>query len=119
MHESSVTEAILKLAIDKGASLGAKKVTGISLVVGDLTGYVGDSIQFYFDRYSVGTIAEGAHIAVTRIEPKMRCITCGELFTRARFSFSCPTCGGDGVATTIGTEFFIETIEIESEGKGE
>lgn len=103
MHESSVTEAVLKLALEKAEALDADKVCAISLVVGDLTGYVGESIQFYFDRYSVGTIAEGARINVKRaLSPKMRCASCGELFTRARFSFSCPACGGEGVATKIG-----------------
>lgn len=115
MHESSVTEAILKLTLEKAGALGAKKVTDISLVVGDLTGYVGESIQFYFDHYSKGTVAEGALIRVRRIEPKMRCLACGELFARAPFSFSCPTCGGEGVATKIGTEFYIETIDVETE----
>jgi hydrogenase nickel incorporation protein HypA/HybF len=117
MHESSVTEALLKLVLEKAAELGARRVTRVSLVVGDLTGYVGDSIQFYFDRYSKGTVAAGAIIDVKRIVPKMRCASCGELFERVRFSFACPKCGGDGVATKIGTEFYIETIDIESEGK--
>jgi len=116
MHEASVTEALLRLVLEKAAEVGARKVTKVFLVVGDLTGYVGDSIQFYFDRYSRGTVAEGAEIAVSRVESRMRCLSCGELFTRVRFSFSCPTCGGEGEATKIGTEFFIESMEIESEG---
>jgi hydrogenase nickel incorporation protein HypA/HybF len=117
MHEASVTEALLRLVLEKAASLGARRVTKVFLVVGDLTGYVGDSIQFYFDRYSKGTVAEGAEISVARVEAKMRCLSCGELFARVRFSFSCPSCGGEGEATKIGTEFFIESMEIEAQGK--
>jgi hydrogenase nickel incorporation protein HypA/HybF len=116
MHEASVTEALLRLVLEKAADLDVRKVTKVFLVVGDLTGYVGDSIQFYFDRYSKGTIAEGAEISVARVESKMRCLSCGELFARARFSFSCPSCGGEGEATKIGTEFYIESIEIETQG---
>ena len=116
MHEASVTEALLSLVLEKAAALEAVKVTKVLLVVGDLTGYVGDSIQFYFDRYSKGTVAEGAEIAVTRVVSRMRCTSCGQLFVRQRFSFSCPACGGEGEATKIGTEFYIESIEIESEG---
>ena len=115
MHESSVTEALLKLVLEKAAAIGAEKVNRIYLVVGDLTGYVGDSIQFYFDRYSKGTAAEGAEVAVRRIEPRMRCTTCGKLFARVRFSFSCPFCGGAGKVTKIGTEFYIESIEVETQ----
>ncbi|MCX7027300.1 MAG: hydrogenase maturation nickel metallochaperone HypA [Spirochaetes bacterium] len=117
MHEASVTEALLRLVLDKAASLGAQKIIKVFLVVGDLAGYVGESLQFYFDRYSKGTVAEGAQIAITRVEPRMRCTSCGELFARARFSFSCPSCGGEGEATKIGTEFYIASIEIESEGE--
>ena len=116
MHESSVTEALLKLVLGKAAELGAQKVDRVFIVVGDLTGYVGDSIQFYFDRYSLGTVAEKAEIVVRRIEPKMRCTACGELFARARYSFACPLCGGEGEATKIGAEFYIESLEIETQG---
>ena len=117
MHEASVTEALLRLVLEKAAGLGVLKVTKVFLVVGDLTGYVGESIQFYFDQYSKGTAAEGAEVAVTRVESRMRCTSCGRIFARQRFSFSCPDCGGEGEATKIGTEFYIESIEIESEGK--
>ena len=117
MHEASVTEALLRLVLEKAAALEAVRVTKVHLVVGDLTGYVGESIQFYFDRYSKGTVAEDAQIAVMRVESRMRCTACGRLFTRQRFSFSCPDCGGEGEATKIGTEFYIESVEIESEGE--
>ena len=117
MHEASVTEALLRLVLEKAASLEARKVTKVFLVVGDLTGYIGESIQFYFDRYSMGTVAEGAEIAVTRVESRMRCTVCGRLFIRKRFSFSCPDCGGEGEATKVGTEFYIESIEVETEGE--
>lgn len=115
MHEASVTEAILAIVTEKAAECGARRVTAIRLVVGELTGYMGDSIQFYFDRFSKGTVAEGARLESTYVKPQYRCASCGSRFARERYSFSCPSCGGDALPTETGREFFIESMEVEKE----
>jgi len=115
MHEASATEAILAIVERKAAECGASRVTAIRLTVGELTGYVGDSIQFYFDRFSRGTVAEGAVVESTYVKPLYQCAACGARFARERYSFSCPTCGGDALPTGIGREFYVESMEIEKE----
>ncbi len=113
MHESSVTEAMLGQVLQRAKAMGAARICRIALVVGEHSGYGGDSIQFYFDRYALGTIAEGAKLEFTYVQPKMRCTVCDALFVRKPFSFTCPSCGGEGRATKIGTEFYIDTMDIE------
>jgi hydrogenase nickel incorporation protein HypA/HybF len=113
MHESSVTEAIIKIVVEKALENKAKKVLNINLAVGELTGFIGDSIQFYFDRYSKDTIAYGAVLNIRYIKPEFKCSVCGNLFQKLNDSISCPLCGGDGHSTKIGQEFFVENIEIE------
>jgi len=113
MHESSITESILKTVIEKANESNAKSVKKINLVIGEETGFMGDSIQFYFDKYSKGTIAEGAVLDVRFIKSKLKCTKCGEMFERKPFSFECPKCQGEGNPTKIGKECFIENIEIE------
>lgn len=115
MHEASATEAILAIVEEKAAACGARRVVTVRLTVGELTGYVGDSIQFYFDRFSKGTVAEGATVESTYVKPRYRCAACGELFQRERYSFSCPACGGDARPTAIGREFYIDSMEVEKE----
>lgn len=113
MHEYPITLEIIRLAENAARDQGADKVELISLVIGDLSGYVGESVQLYFDEISKGTLCEGCKLKIERVEPKAQCAACGELFKRKLFSFECPHCGGEGHPTKIGTEFYIDYIEVE------
>lgn len=113
MHEFPITQQIIKIAEKHATELGASQIKSIKLVVGDYSGFVGDSIQMYFDVISEGTLCEGATVEIQRVKPKMKCTGCEELFERELLSFSCPKCGTDGEPTEIGKEFYIEFIEIE------
>jgi hydrogenase nickel incorporation protein HypA/HybF len=113
VHESSITESILKIVLEKALEFDAKRVLKIHLAVGEMTGFIGDSIHFYFDRYSKGTIAEGACLYIRYIKPEFKCVNCGNLFQRTDNEIRCPLCNGEGDPTKIGQEFFIENIEIQ------
>ena len=109
MHEYPVTLEIVRIA-EKTAREKGGLVKAIHLVVGEDSGFIGESIQMYFDVISEGTLCEGARLTIRDIKPKMRC---GALFERKRFSFTCPRCGGDGSPTEIGKEFYIESVDLE------
>lgn len=113
MHELPITEHIIKMATEECSKAGAEKVTAINLVCGDYCGYVPESINMYFEIIGKDTVCEDAVINITRVEPKMRCPKCDELFKRKPLSFACPKCGTDGETTDIGKEFYIDTIEVE------
>lgn len=113
MHEYPITCHLVRLACEKAASEGADRVLSLTLVIGDDAGYVGDSIQLYFDPIAEGTACEGAELHVVRIRPQLCCPACGQYFERKPFSFACPNCGTDGHPTGIGKEFYLKTIEIE------
>lgn len=113
MHEFPITQQIIKIAEKHATELCASQIKKINLVVGDYSGFVGDSIQMYFDVISEGTLCEGAVIEIEHRKPKLKCAACGELFERELLSFDCPKCGGTGGPTEIGKEFYIESIEIE------
>lgn len=114
MHEYPVTLEIVRIA-EKTAREKGGTVKAIHLVVGEDSGFIGESIQMYFDVISEGTLCEGALLTIKDIRPKMKCDRCGRLFERKRFSFTCPYCGGDGSPTEIGKEFYIESVDLEVE----
>ncbi|MEG2199591.1 MAG: hydrogenase/urease maturation nickel metallochaperone HypA, partial [Anaerovorax sp.] len=59
MHEYPITQQIIKIAEKHAADAGASCVKKINLVVGDYSGFVGDSIDMYFRIISQGTACEG------------------------------------------------------------
>ena len=81
MHELAVTQSILDIALRHAQGAGAQRIIAIDLVIGDLTGFVDDSIQFYFDFLSGETLAKGAKLRFERIPPRAQCHECGAEYT--------------------------------------
>ncbi len=114
MHEFPVTEQIIKIAAEQAEKNNALKVTQINLVVGESSGFIGESIQMYFDIISEGTICKGAILKMENVKTKWKCPACDILYSRQPLSFACPNCGMDGLPTEIGREFYVQSIEIET-----
>jgi hydrogenase nickel incorporation protein HypA/HybF len=114
MHELAVTEDILRIVSEHAAKGNAQSVTDIYLVIGELSSFVDDSIQFYFNMLSPDTVAEGATLHFERIPTRFRCRNCGHEFEPGGRDWLCPKCqalGGDVIA---GKEFYVESIEVKT-----
>jgi hydrogenase nickel incorporation protein HypA/HybF len=117
MHELAVTESIMRIAVDQAARHGAQRRTAILLAVGELTGYVPASIQFYFDLLSQGTPAAGATLVLRRVPARVRCATCQAEFTpESGLLWLCPACDGLGGEVISGQELLVESIEVDEAG---
>lgn len=113
MHEYSITESIIKIVdneVKKGENLKVKK---ISLVIGELSSIIDDSIQMYFDLLSEDTSCQGAELQFIRVKAQLECKECNKVFERNKSDFNCPYCNGLGRFTERGREFYIESIEVE------
>ena len=113
MHEYGVTCKVIKIAEENAKQNNALKVTDIYLVVGDMSGFIGESIQMYFDVISQDSITNGAKLHIRVVRSELFCDTCQINFDRPKYSFECPICHQNGSPTQIGKEFFVEKIEIE------
>lgn len=113
MHELSITKHILDIVSQHAQRADAERVTAVNLVVGELTGFVDDSIQFYFDMLSPDTLAEGARLSIRRVPARVRCLNCGEEFRPEGYSWLCPRCEAVGGEIVTGRELLVESIEIE------
>ena len=112
MHEYPITQRIIEIAEEYARENQADEVKVIHLVVGDYSGYVASSIELYFEIIAEGSRCEKAKLEIERVKPKLRCGTCGRLFDRKPYSFSCPFCQGEGSPTEIGQEFYVRSIEV-------
>jgi len=113
MHELAITQSMLDIVLEKAKESGAQKVGAINLVVGELSGYVPESVSFYFDFLAKDTIAEGAALNFKAVSPRARCRSCDKPFEIKEFDWSCPRCGGSDIEITAGKELTIESIDVE------
>lgn len=113
MHELSIVESFLKVAIDHAEKAEAEKIVRINIVVGELSGVVEDSVDFYFNFLSKNSIASEAEINFTQIKTLLRCRNCGEQFYPERDSYQCPKCDDPQVDIIAGRELYVDSIEVE------
>ncbi len=113
MHEYPLTQRIVRIALDAAKERGAARVSAVSLVVGETSGVIPESVQMYFDLIAENTPAAGAQLRVRVIKPEMHCPACDKNFIRPRFSFACPDCGTLGTPTDVGKEFYVDSVELE------
>lgn len=113
MHELSITQSILNIALSSAKDAGAKKINVIKITLGEMTGCVPQYIQEYFDLVSEGTIASGAELEFTAVPAAARCADCGRESRLIRFRFRCEHCGSPRLTLISGREFFVDSIDIE------
>ena len=113
MHELAVTQEVLNIALEKAKETNARKITRINLVIGEMSGLVDDSVQFYFDFISNDSIASDAELSFRRIPAKARCLKCGFSFSPGKILSSCPQCQAWNVEVTDGRDFYIDSIEVD------
>ena len=111
MHELMVTQSILEIVLRHAEEAGADQVTDLFLVVGQLSSVVDDSVQFYWDYVSEGTVAEGARLHFRRIPAEMLCQTCQHRYSPDE-NLTCPVCNGNQISVVTGDEFYVEAIDI-------
>jgi hydrogenase nickel incorporation protein HypA/HybF len=113
MHELSITESLLKTASDYARKNEAKKVTVLNLVIGELSGFMSDSIQFYWDMISENSICEKSILHFDKRKAMMKCMACDNEFLMDIDLSPCPACGSLNLKIISGNEFLLESIEIE------
>ncbi|NOH02178.1 MAG: hydrogenase maturation nickel metallochaperone HypA [Chloroflexi bacterium] len=114
MHELTVTQSLLKIALDHAEKANAQRITALNIVIGELSSMVDDSIQFYWEIIAKGTIAEKAVLNFRRVPAELQCMTCFGKYRPVENELICPQCGGVGAKIVAGEEFFLEAIDVEN-----
>ena len=115
MHELAVTESMLKIALQHAAQANAVRVTSLQLVIGQLSSIVDDSVQFYWDMISAGTICEGAQLHFERRPARLKCLDCDQTYALNGELTDCPNCHSARIKVVAGEEFYLDSIEVEAE----
>ena len=112
MHELAVTQNILDIVLDEAKAVKAERITKVSLVIGELSGVVGDCVQFYFPFLGEDSIANGASIDFRLVPAQLRCRKCVTSFNPQGSVWVCPNCQSSSVEVVAGRDCYVESIEV-------
>ena len=113
MHELGIMTGVMDAVTKTAEEAGALKVLKVTLSVGVMTEAIEDALQFAFEALSEGTLCEGAELVINMVQPRSRCLECGEEYEHDRFHMLCPKCGGFATELIAGKELQIDSIEVD------
>jgi len=113
MHEASIAQNLLEIALSKARDHKAKKITLIRVKVGEFAGVNQAALEFAFENFSQGTIAEGAFLKIINISLQGQCQKCNEIFEIKKDKFKCSKCNSIEIDIVSGQDLYIHDIEIE------
>jgi hydrogenase nickel incorporation protein HypA/HybF len=113
MHELSIMQSALNLALERAREAQGSRVHLIRLRVGQLSGVVPDALQFAFEALSPGTPAEGGQLAIEHVPARFWCAACLREFEVEDLLPECPDCHGPSAELRAGRELEIASLEIE------
>ena len=113
MHELSIVEALVATVLEKAEAEKATKVLRVYLVVGELSGVLTESVEFYFGFLTKDTIAAQASLFFVQPPTQVRCRNCNTVYSPENLNLVCPNCKERKVEIISGRELYIESLEVE------
>lgn len=112
MHEISLMEETLALALDHAHHHHASRIHRFKLTLGELSGVVPEALAFAFATVTQGTIAEGAQLEIQTIAVKCHCFRCQQVFQPKTWIYDCPQCGEISTHVIDGRQMELTSLEI-------
>ncbi len=113
MHEVSIMAEAVRLAVESARAAGARRVTGLRLRVGTLSGAVPEAMEFAWDVVRRDTPAAEAWLAIQTVPAACWCAACKAEFACEDFLGECPECHGVSNELRRGRELEIASVELE------
>lgn len=113
MHELSIMQSALTLALQKAQEAQASRVHVLRLRVGEMSGVVPDSLQFAFEALTQGTAAQGGRLDIEFVPARFFCAPCQREFVVQDHFPECPDCHAPSSEMRAGRELEIASLEIE------
>jgi len=114
MHEVSIADSLLKIAVDECRKSGYSKILSVAVTIGKASGVMPEALLFAFDALKADTIASGASLTIEETPLAGSCSGCGTDFTTEEsFVLCCPRCGSSSYAIHSGRELDIKDMEVD------
>jgi hydrogenase nickel incorporation protein HypA/HybF len=113
MHEVSIAQGMLEIAINSCKKEGFSRIESIKVKIGKASGVFPDSLRFAFEALKIGTTAEKAVLTIDEIPVSGFCNSCNKNFTvEEAYVISCPLCGTMSFRLETGRELNIDEMEV-------
>jgi hydrogenase nickel incorporation protein HypA/HybF len=113
MHEVSIMAEAVRMAVESAQTAGARRITGLRLRVGRLSGAVPEALQFAWDVVQRDTMAAEAQLESESIPAACWCANCQIEFECRDFFSECPRCHSVSGDLRRGRELEIASVELE------
>lgn len=113
MHELSIMQSTLNMALTQAKKAQATRVHTIRLRIGALSGVVPDALQFAFESLAPGTAAEQAQLVIDHVPARFWCGGCQVEFEADDLWAECPKCHQPSTELRGGREMELSSLEIE------
>lgn len=113
MHESSLTEDLVTHALAHAREVNAHRISRIKVTIGALSDATPESIRWYFDAMSVGTLAEGAELEFQTAPGIARCEACGGEVEIDQPFAACPACGAMTLQIIGGDAVYLTGLDVD------
>jgi hydrogenase nickel incorporation protein HypA/HybF len=112
MHELSIMQSAVELALEQARLAGASRVTVLRLQIGALAGVVPEALEFACDAVTRGTAAEGARLEIETVAAMNWCRICQREFPCDDFFAECPLCQTECAELRRGKELQLSSLEV-------
>ena len=113
MHELSLVQGVLNVALRAAKSGGAKRILAVYVKVGAYSDVIPSYMDECFKLLTRDTMAEGAKLVVEEIPVTIRCSDCGAESGVERRENRCPVCGSEKITMLTGRECYVDRLEAE------
>ena len=114
MHEVSVADSLLKIAVDECRRSGYGRINNVRVSIGKASGVMPEALLFAFDALKADTIACGATLTIEEVPVAGHCSACNADFTTDEsFVLCCPRCGSSSYSIHAGRELDIKDMEVD------
>jgi len=113
MHEIAPTQNLVNIALSQAQAQQAARVTNVYIKRGQLSDITAESIRFYWDVLSEGTICQGAQLHFEEVPALIICDNCQHTMPLEDELGPCPKCGSTHIQLSGGQDLQLAGIDIE------
>ncbi len=111
MHELSLVQEILEIALETARKHGVDHISAVEVEVGQASGVVKEAMEFAWEATRKGTLLGTASLVIKSIPLQALCRNCGRNYQPDEMFAPCPVCGEVSPEIIAGKELKVVAIE--------